>query len=468
MDKKRIEFLEAIEELRGKKCLAKLDIPDTFYDALSKNGIGYNQFNELLLNLGFGRISKEFFTLLVSLAVEFEQNGRINSVDHFVRCVEEFIKLGIFLYGNKKFAYKKMSGLSDIHAKYLFLTKQSLKPVLETEFDGRHDPIRPIERIPGDKTFLLGFLVDKILNKIKENNQVQYERLNQEKRRYLKIGKNNQKAYLMSDHLDVYIATSMREMHEYYFVNKFSEKIFSSDLLRKMKLRYFDPTQAYCCDRVDKGLAEALMLKRANCTIYFVQETDTLGKDSELAATLAQGKTVIAYIPEVTHDFFKETLQDLVDIYSIYGDCEQDIFINHLKILKPELAWEDKKVQGWIVKRNQCENVDLHELSNKLEVEMKAHYDSRANNLMNKHPLGIQVNLNSGVANGVLVVRSLEDCARLVKSVLTKQMEFYLKREMKGGKIYYELREKVSNCIFRISTGDELLTNAFWNYYNRQ
>ena len=39
------------------------------------------------------------------------------------------------------------------------------------------------------------------------------------------------------------------------------------------------------------------LLRRAQCTIYMVQEGDTLGKDSELAATLAQGKPVIAYIP---------------------------------------------------------------------------------------------------------------------------------------------------------------------------
>jgi len=41
------------------------------------------------------------------------------------------------------------------------------------------------------------------------------------------------------------------------------------------------------------------MLKRARCTVYSVQDTDTLGKDSELASTLAQGKPVIAFIPEL-------------------------------------------------------------------------------------------------------------------------------------------------------------------------
>src|SRR5207249_585684 len=37
----------------------------------------------------------------------------------------------------------------------------------------------------------------------------------------------------------------------------------------------------------------------AQCTVYSVQDTDTLGKDSELAATLAQGKPVIAFVPTI-------------------------------------------------------------------------------------------------------------------------------------------------------------------------
>jgi hypothetical protein len=46
------------------------------------------------------------------------------------------------------------------------------------------------------------------------------------------------------------------------------------------------------------------MLRRASCTIYLAQESDTLGKDSELASTLAQGKPVVAYIPDVTEEYF--------------------------------------------------------------------------------------------------------------------------------------------------------------------
>ena len=77
-------------------------------------------------------------------------------------------------------------------------------------------------------------------------------------------GKRNHEAYLASDHMDVYVATSMRERHEYQIVNKVINEVFANSGLAKLKLLCFDPTQAYCTDRIDKGLAEGLMLKRAN------------------------------------------------------------------------------------------------------------------------------------------------------------------------------------------------------------
>jgi hypothetical protein len=118
--------------------------------------------------------------------------------------------------------------------------------------------------------------------------------------------------YLVSDHLDVYIATSMRERHEYVAVSRFTKRLFGSKVLRNLNVRWFDPTQAYCENRIDKGLAEALMLKRAKCTIYLAQESDTLGKDSELASTLAQGKTVIAYVPQFEEKDIDRHIDDVL------------------------------------------------------------------------------------------------------------------------------------------------------------
>src|SRR5207247_1862494 len=106
---------------------------------------------------------------------------------------------------------------------------------------------------------------------------------------------------------------------EYQIVSQFVDEVFSCPRLKTMKVRWFDPTQAYCSDRIDKGLAEGLMLKRALCTLYLAQESDTLGKDSELASTLAQGKPVIAFIPLIKpeeQDSYVEKLLSMVRLGS--------------------------------------------------------------------------------------------------------------------------------------------------------
>ena len=99
--------------------------------------------------------------------------------------------------------------------------------------------------------------------------------------------------------------------------------------------------------RLTKGLVEMLMLRRAHVTIYTASKDDTLGKDSELAATLAQGKAVIAYVP-------------------------------------PDL-------------------------------------DRKAELLRVDHPLGLQIDIKTGVAHGIIVVRSPEQCAQMLRKVLLRE-----------------------------------------------
>ena len=93
----------------------------------------------------------------------------------------------------------------------------------------------------------------------------------------------------------------------------------------------------------------------------------------------------------------------------------------------------------------------------------KAIYDKRAQTLRDAHPLALQVGLETGVANGVLVVREIPQCAALLRRILLSEMEFTL--EEKSG--MWTLREKISGCIYRVVTGDCKLNNCFWNFYLR-
>jgi len=95
----------------------------------------------------------------------------------------------------------------------------------------------------------------------------------------------------------------------------------------------------------------------------------------------------------------------------------------------------------------------------------REHYDTRARTLRESHPLGIQVNLDTGVANGVLVVRTIADCAELIYRIITKTLAFRIEEKAVGKVVYHLLRETVSDSVFRVMTGDAMLTNSFWNFY---
>jgi hypothetical protein len=259
----------------------------------------------------------------------------------------------------------------------------------------------------------------------------------------------------------------MRERHEYQVVNKVVADVFADGRLKKLKLRWFDPTQACCEERIDKGLAEGLMLKRATCTLYLAQETDTLGKDSELASTLAQGKPVIAYIPKLENGHEDLYVDELIRLakQGRTSALDSEIIMDQLRIFAPEAAWRDGEVMKWVAIPA---SIDVAAAKAKLGNAIREHYDKRAAILKDTHPLGIQVHLETGVANGVLVARSIEQCSDLIWRVMMNRLEFDLVTNNVAGNEYLLLTERTTGSVFRVVTGDAFLTNAFWNFYLRK
>lgn len=424
--------------------------------------VGYSQFNELLLLLGLDRITNSCFQFLVDQTVEYSEGSKIVSINQLEKGINEFRKLVIFLFANVKYGFKQLARDSD-ELKYHLKT---LTPIPATKYESRHNPIMPIIPIPAESTSLLGYLMKTRLDEELSNDPDNPRLIKKEqlRNRIVEKGKKNQLAYLVSDHLDIYVATSMREDHEYISVNRTINTISQHELLKDMNLRWFDPTQAYCEDRIDKGLSEGLMLKRAKCTIYLAQESDTLGKDSELASTLAQGKPVIALVPNGD----KEYVDDMISILKeVHPKLDKKILIlGQLQVFDQTLAWGDKPVNQKI--RNWINNPDLINESTLIDIfyrTVKRHYNNRAKMLKEIHPLGIQVDIETGIATGVLVVRSINDCAKLVKAIMLKELDFEMQTSKKESGEYTYLREKISNCIYRVVTGDPILTNTFWNFF---
>jgi hypothetical protein len=424
-------------------------------DPFNQGELGYSQFNELLLTLGYDRVTKDFFKWVFG---DFGDEAAIASFENLEQGVDKFCQTAMLLYGHIKYAFKH---LSQMEKSAIEKELQPITSLNESHYTNRHEPLHTLHKIPSDKAYYLGYIIEKKLKKELDNNPDNSELKEQKKEMeyYRQLGRKNHDAYLVSDHMDVYIATSMRERYEFLLVSHFVEKLFQHKSIKHLKLRYFDPTQAYCEDRIDKGLVEGLMIKRSRCTIYHVQESDTFGKDSELAATLAQGKPVIAYIPEIPDfkTFKQDTLHQIKQSYP--NQLVHKGLLKRLQRYYPEGAWENQDIRDWIEDKSEP-NVD--KIVNLIHEKVTALYNKRAETLNNTHPLGLQVNLSTGVANGVLVVRSTEDCTRLLQSILLNKMEFYIE-EIENK--FTVLRERISKCIYRVATKDNFLVNSFWNFY---
>jgi len=449
-----ITIRQLLEHLTGQPATCGTDLPVVNKTAVKK--LGFSQLNELLILLGFDRINEEFFRYLATAGQSpNETNGgtEFKTIGELEQGVDKFRAVALVVYGNVKYGFKILSQ----DAKELEHVVALTAPLSDISiFKNRHGEVFPRTKLDPKETYLLGYIVDDEQIGTMADSEAKSALIRRRDSARL-IGSQNHLAYLASDHLDVYVATSMRKRHEYTSVARITDAIFADEIFKDMNLRFFDPTQAYCKNRIEKGIAEALMLKRAKCTLYLAQESDTLGKDSELASTLAQGKTVIAYVPKVAKGYAEEMVNDIHD--QDESRSRMEIILEQLSVFKPEAAWDrNSPVRDWITQdgpENEAAALDL------LQESIQAHYDKRAKTISEIHPLAIQVDLKTGVANGLLVARDIESCASLISNVMQNSLDLRLVSEHNA----VHLKEAITQSIYRTMTNDPFLNNAFWNYY---
>ena len=510
-------FLELVEQLTGTPIKEDESIP-LLRDTLADDGrrIDCSQFNEMLLLVNKDRVEPPFFDFF------FGEKPTIGGIEEGI---EKFQKTAMLCFGNFIYAYRRLSRAKTMDVLHHELGEIAHDPkVILKKFQDRSGKLLEIDKIERHETYLVGYISStaiagnqkrygkliEILQSLSEG--LTFEKLDaeiekaadaQERKHIRTIVKvyrtrdpqispasflqklrtdklqlderakrleevrkqaiRNQDIYLTWDHMDIYFATSMRKQWEYEDVFDFISTLMKSPYLSDLHLRYFDPTQCFTENRVNKGLVEALMLKRAKCTVYSIQDTDTLGKDSELAATLAQGKPVIAYIPEI--DLEKRTQQ--------LGDLEPGALQERLRLVlhAEEGCFQDcdpaTKEFFWKTSDELLqppEKSTIESVARIVAAAEKRLYDKRAETLRSFHPLGIQVNLASGVANGILVVRTPEACAKLLRGILTNEMGFRLQQKP----LMWVLEEEISGCSYRVVTKDKKLTNCFWNFYRAE
>jgi len=115
----------------------------------------------------------------------------------------------------------------------------------------------------------------------------------------------------MVNDLDVYVATSMRPRSDFRKMADFCEKVFRAPSLKRLTLRYFDPTVSAAEGHEDKGLIECLMVKSAKVLVYCAGSKDSFGKDAEPAMALSLGKPVIFYCDEAAREHFFSDIHPL-------------------------------------------------------------------------------------------------------------------------------------------------------------
>ncbi|MBN2128817.1 MAG: hypothetical protein JW741_04945, partial [Sedimentisphaerales bacterium] len=469
-------------------------------DSATANPITYCRFNELLLALNQHRVCEPFF--------RFFFGDSVVTLDDLKIGVSRFRGFAMLCFGNFRFAYRSLSRIrrsSDLE-QALFPYSEASEDRLN-EFRARPPCLMPIHRIKRDETWYVGEVTGReIENEIKavrtfrkdrpdhaSDVEKYFDELASQAEAFERVQETalqNTDTYLTWDHLDVYVATSMRNSWEFCDTYDFIDQVFEDNGLRDLKLRFFDPTQSKCDNRHDKGLLEGLMLKRAKCTIYMAQESDTMGKDSELAATLAQSKPVIVYVPRIEIDRYAERIRQypleffyrrllVLKAEKILNDdeCAERLVreIPGYNALVPEFIgdFEQYRQEQPFVLWREKDNTQFKQRKRYFEklcrliaiAESRA-FDKRAWVLRDMHPLGMQLDLVTGVAVGVLVVRSAADCADLLRALLLNDLQFRIVNDTRRDEVGFTvLKEKRTSSVFRVVTHNEKLTNTFWNFF---
>lgn len=317
--------------------------------------------------------------------------------------------------------------------------------------------------------------------------------------------------YIAADHMDVYVATSMRSDADFVSVNHFVKTLFAHDKMRPLKLRYFNPTQSWIDDRIAKGLVEAIMLKRSQVTIYMAQKADTFGKDSEASVALGQGKPVIVYVPRLygiegaidSEHLFRRSRTELINLLPESERSEVDDTVDNqslvARILELKLGalsdqaietivaqiWADFDLQSeterlktddeksryrnWldaVVRGTSRASIPKEIRDNVIGILVSnaVRFESRAKLFREIHPLALQVILSSGVLNGILVVRSIEQCAQILEGIIKNELDLALHKDDHN----YRLLEQKTDSTIRVISRHKLLGYGFRTFYNER
>jgi len=254
------------------------------------------------------------------------------------------------------------------------------------------------------------------------------------------------------------------------------------------------------------------MLRRASFAIYMAQKGDTFGKDSEASVALGQGKPVVVYVPKLflsdgsidTEQFFSKSRQELISLLEKQGEdvldldesVDEQVLVSRILNSKLSAAPDEQLIEA--VRRHWAD-FDLYNETDRLKddaqkaeyrkwldsvakapggseipksiradvigilVAVAIRFEGRAKVFREIHPLALQVILSSGVLNGILVVRSVEQCADVLAALVRNDLKLDLQKDEQN----YRLIESITGSTVRVISRHRLLRNAFEVFYSR-
>lgn len=317
-------------------------------------------------------------------------------------------------------------------------------------------------------------------------------------KRIREMGRKNTYAYLSTNDIDIYFATSMRKGLDFVSNARFVEEVIGTLKKDGLNLLYFDPTQSYLDDRIQKGLIESIMIKRCKIVVYNAQEQETFGKDAEAGIGLAHQKPVIIYVPRILP--FYERLKEFYDILDTVGyekeplgealfnkgylseeqyykfkseETEKGEAIKVILGKSRELnnrfqKISDEDLRGELISKGYDPTLEkIQKDIKKFSFEKMLEFETRALLFKDLHPLSFQISPMDGIARGVFVTRTPIETARLIKGILLKSLEYEIIGE-EGNTPNYLLRDKITHSPIRALPKDISLKIALSKLYEEE
>src|SRR6185503_7914840 len=79
------------------------------------------------------------------------------------------------------------------------------------------------------------------------------------------------------------------------------------------------------------------------------------------------------------------------------------------------------------------------------------------------HPLSRLIHFETGIAVGAIVTDVRDDVPLLLQEIFENRLQYDLEQPRPG---HFRLKERRTQSVVRLQTGDSLLRETFWNYYH--